>query len=371
MVEGVAPTAPSSGMALRPADPPAQDAGMALRPADAAGMALRPADAAASQISGVALRPAGDGSDRQVINLSGPRDFFPEQPSDDEAPAPAAQTNSEHLLPDTLSNRQMIAHQHGLLWGSEMGDSRYSICDAIRHQRPPLKLVCVKEYLAALTDGDQPAGRKVYGLVEQFVFFMLFIDLQAYERKGAGVYKSCLSKQKLTRLANAFFQTRGTSVTNKEKRGVVMKPYAELWEYVKLETLKQCGLAVSSSPSHRVGFEGQSVNPQSALREGKWRQQIFCLDPHTLEHEEWEDAAEREAKRIRYVKAAMHEQSMGRPGKKEHEVRLPVDADALTYALLTLDQNGMHCIRTCSTCRPSGCPQKLVRSCCLKQIHTC
>ena len=104
------------------------------------------------------------------------------------------------------------------------------------------------------------------------------------------------------------------------------------WKIAKLETLKQCGLAVSSSPSHRVGFEGQSVNPQSALREGKWRQQIFCLDPHTLEHEEWEDAAEREAKRIRYVKAAMHEQSMGRPGKKEHEVRLPVDADALTCA---------------------------------------
>ena len=56
------------------------------------------------------------------------------------------------------------------------------------------------------------------------------------------------------------------------------------------------------------------------------------MDPHTLEHEEWEDAAEREAKRVRYVQAAMHEQSMGRPGKKDYEVRLPVDADALTRA---------------------------------------
>ena len=118
----------------------------------------------------------------------------------------------------------------------------------------------------------------------------------------------------------------------KERRSVVMKPYAELWEFVKLETLKQCGLAVSSSPSHRVGFQGQPANTQSALREGTWRQQIFCLDPHTLEHEEWEDAAEREAKRVRYVQAAMHEQSMGRPGKKDYEVRLPVDADALTCA---------------------------------------
>ena len=175
-------------------------------------------------------------------------------------------------------------------------------------------------------------GNHLPVFVEKFVFLMLFIDLQPYERRGAGVYKPCLSKQKLIRLVNAFFQTRGTSVTAKGKRNVVMKPYAELWEFVKLETLKQCGLAVSSSPSHRVGFSGRPVNMQSAVREGSWRQQIFCLDPHTLEHEEWEDAAEREAKRIRYVRAAMHEQSMGRPGKKEYEVRLPVDADALTCA---------------------------------------
>ena len=97
-------------------------------------------------------------------------------------------------------------------------------------------------------------------------------------------------------------------------------------------SLKQCGLAVSSSPAHRVCFQGQPVNPQSPVRDGTWRQQVFCLDPHSLEHEEWEDAAEREAKRIRYVQAAMHEQSTGRPGKKEYEVRLPIDADALMCA---------------------------------------
>lgn len=39
-----------------------------------------------------------------------------------------------------------------------------------------------------------------------------------------------------------------------------------------------------------------------------------------------------EAKRLRYVQSAMHEQSMGRPGKKLHEVTLPVDLDALTCA---------------------------------------
>ena len=41
---------------------------------------------------------------------------------------------------------------------------------------------------------------------------------------------------------------------------------------------------------------------------------------------------EREAKRVRYVQAAMHEQSMGRPGKRLHEMSLPLDADALMCA---------------------------------------
>ena len=93
-----------------------------------------------------------------------------------------------------------------------------------------------------------------------------------------------------------------------------------------------CGLAVSSSPRHRVGFDGDAVDTNAEPKAGTWRQQVFCLDPYRLEHEEWEDPAEREAKRLRYVQSAMHEQSMGRPGKKLHEVTLPVDLDALTCA---------------------------------------
>ena len=296
------------------------------------------AEVAAPTVSGVSLRAAEMSSPSAsrsglVINLSGPRDAWPEPPSDEEAPAaPPQKCVSDELLPDTTAHRQIIANQHGLLWGSVTGDSRYSIVDAIRHQRPPLKLVNVKGYLSAIKDGKLPSGKQVLPLVEQFVFLMLSIDLQPYQRRGAGVYKACLTKAKLKDLIEAFFQSRGSSVTSKEKRNVMMKPYAELWEFVKLETLKQCGLAVSSSPSHRVCFPGQPMNPQSALRDGTWRQQVFCLDPHSLEHEEWEDAAEREAKRIRYVQAAMHEQSMGRPGKKQYEVSLPIDADALTCA---------------------------------------
>ncbi len=49
------------------------------------------------------------------------------------------------------------------------------------------------------------------------------------------------------------------------------------------ETLKQCDLSYSSSPSHRVGFEGTPVDLQAPLKEGSWRQLVFCLDPHIVE----------------------------------------------------------------------------------------
>ena len=67
-------------------------------------------------------------------------------------------------------------------------------------------------------------------------------------------------------------------------------------------------------------------------REGRWRESVFCLDPHRLEPEDCEDPAEKEARCQRFVQFAMHEQSMGRPGSKMYEVNLPVDLDALTCA---------------------------------------
>ena len=193
-------------------------------------------------------------------------------------------------------------------------------------------MVCVKQYLEALTETKPKGSKKVQFFVERFVFLMLYIDLQPYEKRGAGVFKQCLSKKALQSLANAFFQSQGSAVTGKQKKNVVLKPYAELWEYIKAETLKQCGLAVSSSPAHRVGCDGPVSIPHAELKTGAWRQSVFRLEPHSLEHEEWEDAADREAKRLRYVQAATHEQSMGRPGKRLHEVSLPVDADALMCA---------------------------------------
>ena len=212
---------------------------------------------------------------------------------------------------------------------------------AIRHQRPALKLVCAKAYLEALTESKPQGSRKAQSFIEQFVFLMLFIDLQRYERRGAGVIKPGLNKKALVNLTHAFFQSQGSSTTAKEKKSVTGKTFAELWEYVKSATLQQCGLAVSSSPRYRVGFDGDAVDTNAELKAGTWRQLVFCLDPYRLEDEEWEDPAEREAKRFRYVQSAMHEQSMGRPGKKLHEVTLPVDLDALTCA--DFDMRRMGC----------------------------
>ena len=320
---------------LRPA-PDAQmsahESGIAL-PADGQGAVFRPAlDVDASTHASVALsgsnallvpsvdengsllfvQPVGN-----VIKLS------------DSSPSTAVVDGAETFVTDTLGNRQNVAHQHGLLWKACAGDSRHSVLDALRCHKPLLKNVCVKAYIEALI-GKRPEGRhKSLDYISYFVFLMLYIDLQPYERRGAGLCKLCLPKKKLVQLAEAFFQTQGKDATASRKKSVTTKPYGELWEFVKAETLKQCGLAVSSSPLHRVGFEGAAIDPQSPAKEGKWRQLVFCLNPHSLEYEEWEDAADREAKRQRYVQSAMHEQSMGRPGNRLHEVTLPVDTDAL------------------------------------------
>ena len=325
-----------------------QNRGVALWPARGSGdpaivSVTSPAEEPPN-ITGVALRPVSEaeveGADNlsfpmnpihgtRVINLSGPRDALPEFDDNMDSEEPLA---ANKFIADTPANRENIAHQHGLLWCSVARDSRYSIVDAIRHQHPPLKLVRIKAYLEALTESKPQGSKKAQSLIEQFVFLMLFIDLQRYERRGAGVIKPGLNKKALVNLANAYFQSQGSNTTPKEKKSVTSKSFAELWEYVKSATLQQCGLAVSSSPRHRVGFDGDAVDTNAEPKAGTWRQQVFCLDPYRLEHEEWEDPAEREAKRLRYVQSAMHEQSMGRPGKKLHEVTLPVDLDALTCA---------------------------------------
>ena len=303
-------------------DVPVANPSEALRPAGdvavaSSSAALRPAGNVAVASASAALRPAGgvglgggsvsaevaapveiaSSSSSMVINLSSGFDAIEVDMSAESKETDPAHAYVQHkFLPYTSQNRQIIAHRHGLLWDAVSGDTQYSVVDAIRHQKPALKMVCVKEYLEILTGAKPRSGRKLYDLIEEFVYYMLFIDLQAYERRGAGVVKDCLSKKIMTKLVSAFFQSQGTAASGKDRKKALSKAYADLWEFVKAETLKQCGLAVSSSPAHRVGFDGQGVDTRSDIKLGFWRQLVFCLDPHRLEHEEWEDQAEREAK---------------------------------------------------------------------------
>ena len=78
---------------------------------------------------------------------------------------------------------------------------------------------------------------------------------------------------------SAFFQSQGTAASGKDRKKALSKAYADLWEFVKAETLKQCGLAVSSSPAHRVGFDGQGVDTRSDIKLGFWRQLVFLFRP--------------------------------------------------------------------------------------------
>ena len=117
-------------------------------------------------------------------------------------------------------------------------------------------------------------------------------------------------------------------------------PYACLWNVLKKHTLEQCGLAVSQAEMHRKPCCGGG-DTKAAERLGKWYEGVFCLDPQRLEHEEWEDAAEREAKRIRFVQGAMQQQSMGPRRDSLFEADVPFDPGALICADRDT-QSGMH-----------------------------
>ena len=174
----------------------------------------------------------------RVINLSGPRDALPEFDNMESEKQVAA----NKFIADTPANREMVAHQHGLLWCSIASDSRYSIVDAIRHQRPALKLVCAKAYLEALTEAKPQGSRKAQSFIEQFVFLMLFIDLQRYERRGAGVVKPGLNKKALVNLTNAFLQSQGSSTTAKEKK---VSPANPLQNCESMSSLRPCSSVAS------------------------------------------------------------------------------------------------------------------------------
>eukprot|EP00435_Cladocopium_sp_Y103_P051080 s1595_g15.t1 len=229
---------------------------------------------------------------------------------------------------DVKENRVKVAAHHGLLWTTVSGDIRYSVCNAIRKQHPTPSAMIMRQYLQALTQAKSKPKGKVVDMMEKYVFIVLHLDLLPYQKRGTGFVKEGVTRAALDELCNAYFAGLGAKAQPKEKRAWLQMSYVCLWNKLKKYTLEQCGLSVSVAVAHRIPC-AVGADTKSDEKLGQWRQSVFCLDPHRLEHEEWEDDDTREAKRIRFVQGAMHEQSMGRPtGNKLHEADVPLDPDA-------------------------------------------
>ena len=130
-------------------------------------------------------------------------------------------------------------------------------------------------------------------------------------------------------LLEEYFANHTRDFTDKQKKRMKERPYAEMWNEVKRLTLRDCGLQVAVAEQHRVAMLPEQPDTRAPERQGAWRERVFCVAPF-LQSEEWEDPAAREAKRARYVQGAMHEQSMGRSGNPLHEVALLEDAGSLS-----------------------------------------
>ena len=232
---------------------------------------------------------------------------------------------------DTRENRISVAAQHDLLWATAPGDGRYSVCTAIRKHEPKPSAMIMRQYVQALTQQKPPGRSKTVDLMEQYVYLVLHFDLLPYQKRGAGVTKETLSKNALDTLCNAYFAGIGAKAEPRQKRNWLQMPYACLWNVLKKHTLEQCGLAVSQAEMHRKPC-CSGGDTKAAERLGQWYEGVFCLDPQRLEHEEWEDAAEREAKRIRFVQGAMQQQSMGPRRDSLFEADVPFDPGALICA---------------------------------------
>ena len=218
------------------------------------------------------------------------------------------------VLPDTRENRAAVAREHGLLWFAETGNvDDYSVSEACRQHRPKPGAQRIRAYLGALCDTEVTPKMKLVELMEKYVYTVLVVDLQPYQKRGGGVQKRCLPKRCLLNLEKAYFHHQGSAGAQKKKQMSGAK-YAVLWIFLKGVTLHECGLLVSEDRLARIGFSPEA-NLQAEEHTGEWRKAVRCTALHKRDPEEWEAPAEREAKRVRYVKYGFQEQSMGPPGK--------------------------------------------------------
>ena len=207
---------------------------------------------------------------------------------------------------------------------------RYSVQEACLGKKPSPKRLQMEKYLEAILGEKPKKAGSTTDMMQKFVFHMLAFDVMPYSKRGSGLAKEGLSKAALQQLCVVHFEYLGSQKpTQREQKNIKMKPYPELWEEIKDRTLRECGLSIGHGTRARVALRS-GVDLTSPLKDGLWRNAVYCPHPWRQEDEDLEDPRERLAKRARYVAGAMQEQSMGRPGyNPSFETLVPLDADAL------------------------------------------
>ena len=323
----------ASGVALLPVVPDAT-----TQPA------ANPTDATGGDASGVAFLPAvmvGAGEHREGSSGDGAGDVtFLSVISGQKAElgsmsktakAASKQSKQDGRVEDTAEKRTEVAEHHGFPWVPAQGEMRYSVQEACVGKKPTPKRLQMEKFLQAIL-GDKLEEKKgsVTDMMQKFVFHMLVFDLLPYGKRGSGLAKEGLPKASLQELCAIHFEYLGPQKpSQKEQKNVKMKPYPELWEDIKDRTLRECGLSIGHGARARIALRAGS-DLTSPIKDGQWRNAVYCPHPWRQEDEDMEDPRERLAKRARYVSGATQEQSMGQPGYNSlHEVLLPLDADAL------------------------------------------
>ena len=120
---------------------------------------------------------------------------------------------------------QWLAARHVLLWTTRAGDMRYSVEQCLKDHRPPPRVQQMRAYLKALGE-PYPSGAKLPTLSKVFVAAMLWLDLQPYQKRGAGCSKPALKSSQVKALLEQYFANHTRDFTDKQKKRMKERPYA-------------------------------------------------------------------------------------------------------------------------------------------------
>ena len=154
---------------------------------------------------------------------------------------------------EALPSKEEVAAAHGLIWPSATVDTDMSVSDALARADKKLTLRCVRAMLQAF-GFNVPASPTKGSLLQQLVHMILWLDLDAFQKKKRGCIKPSLSAAQLKEAAKIW---RAHHPMIERRRLADLQenlPYPVLWQNLKRETLTAAGLHVVQAPSRRRLF---------------------------------------------------------------------------------------------------------------------